>query len=789
MSRSYLTKKSRGFSLIEVLIAVVVLATGLMALAALQGSLTRNSAEAKVRGRVTAMLSARMDQLRSMGYDGVAADNGTTTSAENCVASVRPWLCAAGKEAALDQLSISQGVTVWSGTIGGANFSAAPPADPTTDPQFKRVQLSATWNDSTGAPHTVSMSSDISALALRSSLIPPPDPTSASNVRPVVRQDDPTETGMIPIAIGDGSQTAATNPKPIVVGRNNTLIETKFNVLTYQIAGGAAQVQQRVETTVVGCRCKYGNQGQLTGVFSQNFRPTYWDGTRYKVPQMLDRNNSSLRPISGPVGEGATDRVNPQSDLCTDCCRDHHDAATDTVKFDPFRTDSHGHYSKSDLTAVVQPVSGGEYNEACRVIRVDGFWRVATDARVEHFDYIGTGPAIVDQGPDPTYSSAYQTFVVDYLRNRFVGPDTGLSADARYAQTPLKKPGSIAISVGDKRYQHTHGLLIDRIEPEAQAKIAAKVASCPDSTTDKADCILPFVPFTTINLTELSQYLPSNDQVISVLNGGTNFNDPAILQGQVTGLTTAPQGTTSVTANATIKLSNTGLAGVLPIDPQDAIVLPTPPPPDATWTPGKQAYAVTNGTPTTGEDFLVGLSPAFATMNNGTMLDDPGVRWSIGAGLTPCSANSTSTTNPYRCRNPAGYGGGTSTTITLSGYNGYQAGIGTDIPIGDRTATCREDRNNSTSTRLYALTSSDPINICKNYQVLADAAYTLGTVTLAGRQAEQTNVNFASVRGGDSATVLFGAEPDTYSYTCTYKETGSTSSPTVTFTVVAAACP
>ena len=59
---------TRGFSLLEVLIAVVVLSVGLLALAALQGRLTQASAEAKVRGRVAAMLAARMDVLRNGGY-------------------------------------------------------------------------------------------------------------------------------------------------------------------------------------------------------------------------------------------------------------------------------------------------------------------------------------------------------------------------------------------------------------------------------------------------------------------------------------------------------------------------------------------------------------------------------------------------------------------------------------------------------------------------------------------------------------------------------------------------
>lgn len=785
MSRSYLAKKTTlGFSLIEILIAVVVLATGLLALAALQGSLARNSAEAKVRGRVAAMLSARMDQLRAGGYDAVAAE-AVKRAPDDC--ATHPWLCTAATDAALGSLSVTQTVQPWSGAAGSNAFTNAAPTNPDIDAQFKRVILSATWKDSLGNNRSLSMSSDISALALRSSMVPPPDPDSSSNVRPVVRQDDPTEAGMIPIAIGDGSQTAATNPKPIVVGRDKTLIETKFNVLTYQLAGGAAQVQQRVETTVIGCKCKYGNQSQITGIFTQNFRPTYWDGTRYAVPKMVDRTDTALRPVAGPVGAGSTDRTDPQSDLCTDCCRDHHDKSSDTVKFDPFRTDAHDHYRSNNLSAVVQPTSNGDYDESCRVIRVDGFWRVATDARVVHFDYIGTGPGstVADQAPATTYANSYKTFVTDHLRGKFAtSPVSTLSADERYAQTPVKHPASITVTAGETRYQHTHGLLLDNIEPEAQAKIAAKFAAC--TRTDKAECVLPHIPFTTINLTELSKYTPSDDRVITVVDGGVNFDEPLIIQGMVTGQSSAPQGTNVVTANASIKLSNSGLAAVQAIDPQDATTLPTPPPPSATWVPGKQTYSLTNGTPTTGDEFLIDISssPAFTFMDNGTANDDLGVRWGTGTG-TKCPENSATATNPFRCRNPSGFGGA-SVDITLSGYNKTQAGKGTDIPVGQRTITCTEDRNNSPGTTLYTLTSTDSINICKNHEVLADARYTILTpITAQGLQTEQTKVNFSAVSGGDRATIYFGAQADTYSFTCKYKTTGQTT----TYTVVAAACP
>jgi prepilin-type N-terminal cleavage/methylation domain-containing protein len=761
-----------GFSLIEVLIAVVVLATGLLALAALQASLTRSSAEAKARGRVAAMLDARMDELRSAGYTQPILDPHLRT-ATTCNAGNPAWLCSAQSQASIGSLTVYETIRTYSSAPGGSSFTlvAIGSTPAASDAQFKRVNLEAEWQDSDGgAVRHVGMDSEFSQLAFASTSIPTPDPNGSSSASPVVRQDDPTVAGMIPIAMGNGSESAATNPKPIVVGRNNTLIETKFNVLTYTPSSGAVQVQQRVETTVVGCRCKYGNESRLTGIYTQNFRPTYWDGNKYTSPSLIDVSNSSLRPIAGPVGDGSTDRTNPQSDLCTDCCRDHRDASGDTVKFDPFRSGAHDHYSSSNLSAVVTVASKGEYNEACRVIRVDGFWRVATDARIEHFDYIGTGPATSDQAPDPTYEGYYTTFVVDYLRNRFVGPDDGVTAEARYALAPAKHPASITIIAGDKRYQHTHAILVDHIEPAAQSKIDAQVANC--TKTDKADCILPYIPFTTINLTELSHYVPSNASVISVLDGGANFNDLTAIQGMVTGLSTAPTGTNTPTSDATVKVSNTALAGILPIDPDDATLKPT----------AQQTYSLTNGTPTTGDNFSVNLTPAFATMNDGTSNNDPGVRWSTTAspGLTNCPANSASATNPYTCTNPSGFGAGTPTTVTLSGYNGYQDGT-----QGGVVGTCKASKKNDPDVP-YTTTSSDVVRICKNYQVSAvTLSGTIGSPTSSGLQAEQTSIAFPSIAAGNSATITFIPEADTYKFTCTYKVTGNTT----TYTVVPGVCP
>ena len=77
-------RHAQGFSLLEVLIAVVVLAIGLLALASLQGRLAQASADAKSRARVAAMLSARMDQLRLGGYGALASTNTTSIEGDGC---------------------------------------------------------------------------------------------------------------------------------------------------------------------------------------------------------------------------------------------------------------------------------------------------------------------------------------------------------------------------------------------------------------------------------------------------------------------------------------------------------------------------------------------------------------------------------------------------------------------------------------------------------------------------------------------------------------------------------
>ena len=127
-----------GFSLLEVLLAVVVLSFGLLALAALQGSLFKTSAETKAQSIALGLATEKLEFFR--GYSNVsgyqAIDSGADAAAINVggVNYTRTWTVTRYAYPAA-----GGNFTLVGANTGGLSATYAP------NTEFKRIRVDVTW--------------------------------------------------------------------------------------------------------------------------------------------------------------------------------------------------------------------------------------------------------------------------------------------------------------------------------------------------------------------------------------------------------------------------------------------------------------------------------------------------------------------------------------------------------------------------------------------------------------------------------------------------------------------
>lgn len=799
MSKLFITHRTRGFSLIEVLLAVAVMSFGLLALSSLQLSLMRSSSESKAQTIALGLAKDKLEELKNYRILNEASSGVTCPSANDsyqCITNSpaaetiteggvnfsRTWTVVR-YTASAGVFSVNVGNTLY--------YSAATPRN-----EFKTVNVIVTWTDATAKAQRVTLKDAISALQPSDTARAQKPNTGGTPRNAVARITDPgLIEGVIPIAVGDGTNSAATNPKPEqVVG--SSVVETRFDVLTYAgLNGGTADVQARVETVMVGCKCDTATKPATT---VRGYRPTYWNGTRYAVPEIVATSTAS--PDFGYSPPAGVDGATTQSSRCSICCRDHYDPVnTKTAVFSPYRvvrnssgsvTTAHEHYNSvagvgNNPPIYTGPVTTGKFSEACRLIRVDGIFRVATDLNNDYYGLLATEdlqtPAnyATSAIPDNYSIKRYQDFVVDYVDERYTNSSAStynvpssinvsslegarsvtLNAVAR--SIDLNDPGSINIAQGVKKTLHSRGLFVDYLEEEAQDAVTNAKASCASqSGVLFSNCVLKVLPFTSINMTEIANWRDNNagptivpdDATVPLTVTNNNANAVGVKRAEVTGGASAA----NVLARVFTKAfkSNSGLLDLSfdAITPTDAVqwldtqnfrVNPAgavpPGPNDGTF------YA--NLTMPTG---FVG-TPAVYSVRTGSPAQD----CNTGSPVT----NNTCVVGATVATNGLGIPNGMSVDVTA--YNRAVPNQQTSPSINNCTGT-----GNATgfSSRNSGATSYT-VNTCTNFAVQSATNTNTGEVmtfpdvrmstTSGGQQAEITRLAFALINNGNIISVIF----------------------------------
>jgi len=607
----------RGVSLIEVMVALVVLTTGILALALLQVKVTRGAAEAKVRSFAMGYAQTELERLRASTINVTNYQNLVDIPAAPIVGSEEATGMLFQRELVVNRFVRSTG-TGCTPTTAPCFLPAADNATTSVDtPDYKQLALTISWTSADSQAtfdKNVVVNDVLSVLSLSGSTSLITSTGSSGSGGPIVIQTkasaDMSGVGVIPIATGgaNGEATAASNPKPLVNSNTGTS-STSFNVLTYFDPNtGNIQIQREVDTRVVACKCKHT---ALTGTsfFTTKFRPTYWNGTFYSTPKTLDQDGYALtdtpnasaaatESYTNALGNTVT-RTIVQDELCDDCCRDHHDPSTAGTKpkFDPYMADAHTHYHFSlntDGSANTSSPSVADastptsiYSEACRMIRVNGIWHTAVDLNQEHMSLLATNQTPVVSpvaapayAPTTTATGHYVNFVKDYLALRVINAgvspidstgDDVTSGELTTLETTnvINAPNLIAMptAINSKKYLHDRGLYLDWLSPEAKSLLDQQLAQCTEPAATRINCILPYLPFVTINTTELASWTASTP-----LSAPQSVSEPK--RGTIN---VASAGTVGATATGSVAMqrSNTGVVFAVPIDRWDGLTVPS----------------------------------------------------------------------------------------------------------------------------------------------------------------------------------------------------------------------
>ena len=336
----------KGFSLIEVMVALLVLAMGVLAVVKLQGVLIQSASDSNQRAVAVSLAQQKIDDLRSFsdrtGFLEIDTDSGGQD----------PLLLATGSAFSIERgnygyslrwdvedyfhLTFNDAEEPVTGIPGDGNI----PADAT--PDFKVVNAFVAWQDESGNEQEINLETIIDFyIPAQTSLSGQQSP---GGVPPRASYTPELAPDVIDISVDTGEgrfrQTSKPLPDAVRTGQNeNTIVS--FEVMTYQERDGSSDffTNRQEEFVTVDCNCR------LSATPGPAMTPAHvvWAGNeRFDVKGQEITKQTAVE----------VNNSNAAKDLCSVCCRDHHDNDASPVKYVPGTSSgNHTHYKADGSVA------------------------------------------------------------------------------------------------------------------------------------------------------------------------------------------------------------------------------------------------------------------------------------------------------------------------------------------------------------------------------------------------------------------------------------------------------
>jgi len=540
-------KLSFGFTLIEVLIALVVAVVGILAMIQLSGVFLKTVAEADQRTVAYAVAEQTIEGLRS--FDSLAGSTAGESYFDEIVSSTATTTVSSGQAS----YTFNIAWTVSDNIV--ASGAVTPGASGAIYQTLKQVDVVVSWVQP--AAGSVALSSYIGGVDPNASALT--DISNVGGANPEVNYTPGVAPEVIAVDVADGKLKETTKPLPEVSNKNQST-QVRFETITFTDTDTEIQLIQE-DFVTVNCRCVLDTSGgTITAPAYQKF-----EGINSPLTEVLGGSVSGATGTAATLGGG---RV--QSDYCNRCCANHHDTNSSTVKYSPHAGDastgvsstlSHGvdhpHYKIIDDTTdpitLEEAVHGDEYLEACRFKRINGIYRLVQDWELREVNVFPS--AYLTSGAVGSNLPGYVEYIKDAVKHYVFNDDipvasVAASVVASTAAPTLSPAPSLTLSTTGTDDSLSRAIYLDDIlsvEGLAEYLVTLSAASVAEDTW------LEFIPFNEVNTSQLSLWESANSNIATVENQAISDNYTRGL------ISAASTGTTTVAAS--MAQGNTGILG------------------------------------------------------------------------------------------------------------------------------------------------------------------------------------------------------------------------------------
>jgi len=535
------TKHITGFSLIEVIIAFLVIAMGSASLVQLHRGYLRQESNSTQREEAMHLAESKLDDLRhfevlrsatgKIAYQDIGNNTGGTST-----------ILAGTRTLTTGSFSLS-----WS-----CRFGATSPCPALAI--RKDITVTVSWTQSDNSARSLSLSSSISPqFSLGTNELS--DNLSADENQPSINYNPGSAPDVVAVTIQtSGTKMETSKPLPTVY-QSGASTMVQFETVTYD---KLTQKLTQEDQLTLSCNCS--KQSSAASYYLPASFGGFW-ATGAK-------SNKSYGLASG--------NQNSQSPYCAICCNNHFDGTGST--FDQFFNQSRQHHDHYRLTGTTLTSSSSDYLEACRLLRIDGFYQPMPD-----WNLVALNIMSADYLTSSVNQANYERYVQYVVKQNYL-QQTGSSVTIPSLNTWLATNASGAnasntinttVNAGSTSQLIARGIYVDKMDNSANSYLTKLQASDAD--------LLSKLPFNEINLTLLANWsIPdsvdqpyatvTNEALQTIVDQSSNYYG-TYSRGRLGAIQNTPTSGAAATVEvqATVKSSNSGITSTQAISPSDAV--------------------------------------------------------------------------------------------------------------------------------------------------------------------------------------------------------------------------